>query len=86
MARILWGDLLSLPAEAVVFLASRFHDLLNLPQARCPLWGAAWATLCRLVVGVVEALLHPLEHLFSLCGCLGGSALFAGHGGRDGFA
>ena len=79
MARMLWVTCSRCPA-------SRCHILLNLLQARYHLWGAAWATLGRLVVGVVEALLHPLERLFSLGGSLGGSALFAGHGGRDGFA
>ena len=38
----------------------------DLLQARCRLWGTARTTLCRLVVGVVEVLLHPLERLFRL--------------------
>ena len=53
------GDLLALPGEALVLLASGFHVLRDLLQARCRLWGPARTTLCRLAVRVVKVLLHP---------------------------
>src|SRR6266571_5456335 len=75
-------DRLALRGEALVFLASRVHFLLHLRQARCPLWGATWAGLLRLLVGVEQVLVHPLARFFRL----GGRSLFGGHGGCDGFA
>ena len=79
------GDLLSLPAEALVFLARGFHFLRDLLQTRGRLWGTTRATLCRRVVGVCEALLH-LPSVSSPAGRLGGSPLFGGHRSRDGLA
>jgi len=75
------GDRLALSGEALVLVASRFHVLRNLLQARCRLWGTTWTTLCRLAVGVVEGLLHLLERLFRRGGGLCGSPLFGGHRG-----
>jgi hypothetical protein len=75
------GDRLALPGEALVLLVSRCHLLLHLLQTRCPLWRAARAARCRLVVGVVEALLPLRERLFRLGGSLGGSLLCGGHRG-----
>src|SRR5262245_23564385 len=75
------GDLLALLAEALVFLASCFHVLRYLLQARGRLWGAAWATLVRLAGGGMDTLLHPVERLFRLHNDLGGSPLFGGQWG-----
>ena len=66
MARMLWVTCSRCPAEALVLVASRFHVLRDLLQAWGRLWGTAWTTLCRLAVGVVEVLVHPLERLFRL--------------------
>ena len=81
MARMLWVTCSRCPAEALVLVARRFHFLRDLLQARGRLWGTAWTALCRLVVGVVEVLLHPLERLFRLRDGLGGRPLFGGHRG-----
>ena len=62
------GDRLALSGEALGLVASRFHVLRHLLQARCRLWGTTWTTLCRLAVGVVEGLLHLRERLFRLGG------------------
>jgi hypothetical protein len=75
------GDLLALSGETVVFLASRFHCLFNLLQARGPFWRAPRAALFRLVVGRVERFLPPLERLFRLGGGLFGRSLFDGQWG-----
>ena len=53
------GDLLALPGEALVLLASGFHLLLHLLQARGRLWGTTRATLCRLVVWRCRGALAP---------------------------
>src|SRR6266542_1844487 len=71
-------DLLALPGKAAVLLTCCVHGLLDLLQTRYPLWGAARATLCCLVVGVVEVLMHPLARLFRLRGSLGSGPLFGG--------
>src|SRR5919109_2589887 len=80
------GDRLALAGKALVFLASAFHVLRHLLQARRRLWGTTWPTLCRLAVGVIEALMHALERLFGLrnrfCGC----PLFYRHRRGDRFA
>ena len=60
------GDLLALRGEALMLLVSRFDLLRNLLEAWRRLWGTPWTTLCRLAVGVVESLMHPLERLFGL--------------------
>src|SRR5262249_39629718 len=80
------GDHLTLPGEALVLLPSGFHILLHLLQAGYRLWGAAWTTLCRLAIGVVGTLMHPLERLFRLRSSLGSSPLFGGQWSRDGLA
>src|SRR2546423_5988756 len=41
------GDRLALPGEALVLVASGFHVLRNLLQARCRLWGTTWTTFFR---------------------------------------
>lgn len=43
-------------------------------------------TLCRLTVGIGEALLHPVEHLLGLRKGLVSNSLFGGHWGRDSLA
>src|SRR5713101_4327269 len=48
------GDLLALFAEALVLVASGFHVLLHLLQARGYFWRAARARLCRFASGGVE--------------------------------
>ena len=50
------GDRLALPGQATMRLAGGFHLPRAPLRARCPLWGTAWAPLCRFVVSVVEAL------------------------------
>src|SRR4029453_12474888 len=80
------GDLLALPAEALMLLASGFHFLPTLLQTWKHLWGASWTALCRLGVGVSKGLMHSLGRLFSLGDRLGGSALFDGQGGCNGLA
>ena len=46
------GDLLALPGETLVLVASGCHVLRHLLQARCRLWRTARTALLRLVVGV----------------------------------
>ena len=72
------GDLLALSSEALVLVASGFHVLRHLLQARCHLWGAARGAMGRRVMGVGEALVHPLERLFRLRGRFGRGPLFGG--------
>ena len=60
------GDLLALSGETLVLVVRCCHILGSLLQAWRHLGRAAWTTLGRLTIGVVEALVHPLERLFSL--------------------
>ena len=53
------GDLLALRAEALVLLASRLPPPVRPAPGLRRLWGAAWAALCRRVVGVVAGALAP---------------------------
>src|SRR5262249_24109654 len=78
------ADPLALLSEALVLLTSGFHVLRTLLQTHDRLWGTTGPTLCRLAVGGVEALLHPVESLFCLRHGLVSSLLFGGHGCRDG--
>ncbi len=71
-------DLLALLGETLVLVLRCYYILSSLLQAWSHLWRAPWTTLGRLTVGVVEALVHPLERLFSLRHGLGGSPLFDG--------
>src|SRR5262249_12162849 len=80
------GDLLTLPGETLVLVARGFHALRYLFQPWNRLWRAAWTTLGRLAIGVVAALVHPLERLFSLRHGLGRSSLFDGQRRCDRFA
>ena len=77
------GDRLALSGETLGLLASGFHVLRNLRQARCHLWGVARAALCRRVAGMGEGLVHPRAGLFRLRGGLGGGPLCDGQRGRD---
>jgi hypothetical protein len=60
------GDLFSLLAYALVLLARSFGFLCGLLQAGSGLWRTTWATLVRLITGVVELFLHLLKRLLSL--------------------
>jgi len=71
------------PSEALGCLASRFHVLRTLRQARGRLWGTTWTLLCRRAVGLVEAFWHPCAPRCRLGDGLGGSPLFGGHRGGD---
>ena len=75
------GDLLALFAEALVLVASGFHVLLHLLQARGYFWRAARARLCRFASGGVEGRLHPVACLFRLHNDRCGSPLFGGQWG-----
>jgi hypothetical protein len=77
------GDLFALPGEPLVLVACGLDILGHLLQARCRLWGAAWATLVRLAGGVVDTFLHQGERLCRLHNDLCGSPLFDGQWGRD---
>src|SRR5215831_864539 len=80
------ADLLPHVRQALVLLASRFHLLHGVLQARYHFWGTARAASFQ---GCVEALglrLYLFERLFSRGDGLGGGTLFGGHGSRDGFA
>ena len=72
-------DLLALCAEALGRVARRFSRLRNLREAWRPLWGTARPARCRLVVRVVEGLLHSLTRCFQRGDGLIGSPLFEGH-------
>jgi hypothetical protein len=63
-----------------------YHILGSLLQAWSHLWRAAGTTLGRLTIGVVAALVHPLERLFSLRHGLGRRPLFDGQRRCDRFA
>lgn len=69
--------------EALMLLPRSFHGLRSLLQAWDRLWGTTGTTLGRLALGVVEALLPPVERLFGLHNGLVGSLLFGGQGGRN---
>ena len=78
--------LLALPGETLVLVVRCCHILGSLLQAWRRLWRAAWTTLCRLAIGVVAALVHPLERLFRLRHGLSRSPLFDGQWRCDRFA
>jgi hypothetical protein len=80
------GDLLALCGESLVLVTRGFHSLHNLLQTHDRLWGTTRSPLDRLAVGMVEALLHPVECLFGLRNSLGGSSLFDSHWSGDCFA
>src|SRR4029453_1888229 len=70
----------------LVLVLRCYHILGSLLQAWSHLWRAAWTTLGRLTIGIVEALVHPLERLFSLRHGLGRRPLFDGQRRCDRFA
>ncbi len=80
------GDLLALPAEALVLVARCLHLLLDLLQAHSALWGTARVVLYKLVVDHVEVLVHTRARLFRLGDGLVGRPLCGGQRAGDGLA
>ncbi len=79
------GDLLSLGADALKFLARRLRFLFNLLQACGCLWGATWAALVRGVARTLQLPLALLKPLVRLGGRLARRPLLGGHGAADRF-
>ena len=72
------GDLLALPAEALVLSARRLRLLCDLFQTCGGFGGPTRPTLCRCIIGILEPFLPLLKPGLSLRGSLPGGSLIGG--------